>query len=290
MEHNFIDSKLLRKMLSSGLDELLSQKEYINNLNVFPVPDGDTGINMSLTLKGGIDSFMSADKVGVCLSKFAQGTLLAARGNSGVILSQFFKGFVKDTEGLDVFTIDSFIDAISNGRDKAYESVAKPVEGTILTLMRDASSFLLANRKDFVTFENLFSKLIKILNESLQNTPKLLPVLAESGVVDSGAAGFLAIFKGMAIALDDRILSSISDFDKTSQSSEAKLFDNLENNFGYCTEFILRLHNKEDFSLKSLTRFLESIGESVIAIQDEDVIKVHVHTHTPDNIVKHVQN
>lgn len=212
MEHTSIDSQLLRDMFMNGYKELLNQKEYVNDLNVFPVPDGDTGLNMSRTLQGGIDTLTDAPTVGGCLKSFARGTLMSARGNSGVILSQFFRGFVKDTEALEEFSIDSFISAIANGREQAYASVVNPTEGTMLTLMSDAVKALKESRSSFNTFEDLFTSLLSTLEWSLQRTPTLLAVLAEANVVDSGGAGFLAIFKGMAMAINGEILDNVASF------------------------------------------------------------------------------
>lgn len=289
MKHVIIDSLLLRDMLTNGFKELLKQKEYVNNLNVFPVPDGDTGLNMSKTFQGGVDSLIEADTVGGCLKSFARGALLAARGNSGVILSQFLRGFTKDTEDLDNFTIDTFIDAIANGREQAYASVVNPTEGTMLTLMTDAMNTLRENRASFNDFEDLFKALLIELEMSLKRTPSLLDVLAEAGVVDSGGAGLLAIFKGMAMAIDGELLDDIVIPEESTSTAIGMLDENDTNVFGYCTEFILQLfNNKIDVASFSVDKFIEDLtelGDSIVAVQDDIIVKVHIHTKTPEVVL-----
>lgn len=289
MKHIIIDSLLLRDMLTNGFKELLNQKEYVNNLNVFPVPDGDTGLNMSKTFQGGVDSLIEADTVGGCLKSFARGALLAARGNSGVILSQFLRGFTKDTEDLDNFTIDTFIDAIANGREQAYASVVNPTEGTMLTLMTDAMNTLRENRASFNDFEDLFKALLIELEMSLKRTPSLLDVLAEAGVVDSGGAGLLAIFKGMAMAIDGELLDDIVIPEESTSTAIGMLDENDTNVFGYCTEFILQLfNNKIDVASFSVDKFIEDLtelGDSIVAVQDDIIVKVHIHTKTPEVVL-----
>ncbi|MCQ2466938.1 MAG: DAK2 domain-containing protein [Clostridia bacterium] len=289
MKHVIIDSLLLRDMLTNGFKELLNQKEYVNNLNVFPVPDGDTGLNMSKTFQGGVDSLIEADTVGGCLKSFARGALLAARGNSGVILSQFLRGFTKDTEDLDNFTIDTFIDAIANGREQAYASVVNPTEGTMLTLMTDAMNTLRENRASFNDFEDLFKALLIELEMSLKRTPSLLDVLAEAGVVDSGGAGLLAIFKGMAMAIDGELLDDIVIPEESTSTAIGMLDENDTNVFGYCTEFILQLfNNKIDVASFSVDKFIEDLtelGDSIVAVQDDIIVKVHIHTKTPEVVL-----
>lgn len=289
MKHTVIDSLLLKDMLVNGYKELLNQKEYVNDLNVFPVPDGDTGLNMSKTLKGGIDNLIEADTVGGCLKVFARGTLMAARGNSGVILSQFFRGFVKDTEELEVFTIDSFIKAIANGRDQSYESVVNPTEGTMLTLMTDAMNCLQTKASEFEDFEDLFKELIIALEVSLKTTPTLLAVLAEAGVVDSGGAGLLAIFKGMAMAIDGELLDDIEIPEEDTKAPLTLLDETSNVVFGYCTEFILQLFNSKidvaGFEVDKFVKDLKELGDSIVAVQDENLVKVHIHTKTPEVVL-----
>lgn len=289
MKHVIIDSLLLRDMLTNGFKELLKQKEYINNLNVFPVPDGDTGLNMSKTYQGGIDSLIEADTVGGCLKSFGRGSFLAGRGNSGVILAQFFSGFTKNTENLENFTIDTFIDAIANGRNEAYAHVADPKEGTMLTLMTDAMNTLRENRASFNDFEDLFKALLIELEMSLKRTPSLLDVLAEAGVVDSGGAGLLAIFKGMAMAIDGELLDDIVIPEESTSTAIGMLDENDTNVFGYCTEFILQLfNNKIDVASFSVDKFIEDLtelGDSIVAVQDDIIVKVHIHTKTPEVVL-----
>ena len=287
MKHSMIDADMLATMLRNGYQELLSQKETINNLNVFPVPDGDTGLNMSRTMQGGIESLEEGLSSGQILKRFAKGTLMSARGNSGVILSQFIRGLAKGSDELDTMTVYDFIKAVENGRDQAYSTVVNPVEGTMLTLMTDASLILRKKESEIFDFEDLFKVLLPELEASLQRTPSLLPVLAEAGVVDSGGAGLLCIFRGMAKAVNGEILEQIAAMDENGKSAYLGLLDeNGKVEFGYCTEFILQLFQKKtdiaSFDIDSFIEELKKLGDSIVALQDENLVKVHIHTKEPE--------
>lgn len=295
MRHSIVDADMLATMLRNGYQELLSQKEAINNLNVFPVPDGDTGLNMSRTMQGGIESLESGISAGMLFKRFSKGALMSARGNSGVILSQFLRGLAKDTDLLDAITVYDFITAIENGRDQAYSTVVNPVEGTMLTLMTDATKILRARESEIYDFEDLFLVVLPELEASLQRTPSLLPVLAEAGVVDSGAAGLLAIFRGMAKAINGEILDEIASLEEANKTASIGLLDEDSSvEFGYCTEFIVQLFNKKidvtSFDIDAFIEELKKLGDSIVALQDENLVKVHIHTKEPEKALAFAHN
>ncbi len=290
MIHSKIDSSLMELMLTNGYNNLAANQEEINELNVFPVPDGDTGINMSMTMNGGIKTFSNADTVSKVLSDFSHGMLFAARGNSGVIFSQFIRGFADGAKGVDEMSVSDFVRSMNSGVKQAYKSVAKPVEGTMLTVMREASDFLDTNYKKFDSYEKCFAELLPAMQDSLSNTPQLLPVLKEAGVIDSGGAGLIKVFEGMSMALDDRLLD---DYKKeavnNAPAAVTSLPDNGKMTYGYCTEFILQLmfsdKRAEGFELEKMIEKLETIGDSIVAIRDENIVKVHIHTFTPEVVL-----
>ncbi len=295
MKHSIVDADMLATMLRNGYQELLSQKEAINNLNVFPVPDGDTGLNMSRTMQGGIESLESGISAGMLFKRFSKGALMSARGNSGVILSQFLRGLAKDTDLLDAIAVYDFITAIENGRDQAYSTVVNPVEGTMLTLMTDATKILRARESEIYDFEDLFLVVLPELEASLQRTPSLLPVLAEAGVVDSGAAGLLAIFRGMAKAINGEILDEIASLEEANKTTSIGLLDEDSSvEFGYCTEFIVQLFNKKidvaSFDIDAFIEELKKLGDSIVALQDENLVKVHIHTKEPEKALAFAHN
>ena len=287
MVHTTIDAELLRQMLKNGYQELMICKEEINDLNVFPIPDGDTGLNMTRTMQGGIESIGEGQSAGEMLKAFAKGTLMSARGNSGVILSQFIRGFAKDADDINEFTTEDFIRAGANGRDQAYSAVVNPVEGTMLTLMKDGASVLKVKKDQIGDFEGLFVILLSELEASLKRTPSLLDVLAEAGVVDSGGAGLLAIFRGMAKAVDGEIIEAVESSRPESVNSPLTLLDETSSvEYGYCTEFILQLFDRKypvaDFDIDRFIEGLKELGESIVAIRDEELVKVHIHTMLPE--------
>lgn len=289
---NTIDAAMLRKMFLSGAKSIESQKEYINELNVFPVPDGDTGTNMTLTIMSAAREVSQMENPTMeGLSKaISGGSLRGARGNSGVILSQLLRGFckeIKDYQKLDTIALSA---AFQKAVETAYKAVMKPKEGTILTVARggaEKAAELAVETKDLVYF---CEEIIKHMEEVLAQTPELLPVLKEAGVVDSGGQGLLEIVKGAF----DALLGKEVDFDKAvegttakgSQSSETVVnrenIDTANIKFGYCTEFIIMLekeyNEKTDAEFKA---YLESIGDSLVVVSDDDIVKVHVHTNDP---------
>jgi len=282
-----IDGAMLKQMLLSAAQFLEDNKETVNALNVFPVPDGDTGTNMSLTMQSAAKEILAlkTDKLGEVAKALSKGSLKGARGNSGVILSQLFRGFaefLKDYEQVDTV---QFAKALMGGSDKAYKAVMKPVEGTMLTVARVTAekSVKIANEtKDFTDF---FSRILDVAKDTLDNTPNLLPVLKQAGVVDSGGMGVLYIMMGAANALDEDFDLDISSFDAKDISlpsfSDTDSSQSIE--FGYCTEFFIKnLHPYiKDEDIEKLKQKLERFGDSIVVVGDMDLIKVHFHTNMP---------
>lgn len=292
-----LDGILYKKMLENGLALLANDENRINALNVFPVPDGDTGTNMRLTLEGGINNMPETNSLMDAAKGLSRGMLLGARGNSGVILSQLFKGqylYFKDKN--DASALD-FAEALEQGYKTAYNAVIHPAEGTILTVAREGIHLIKSNINSNTTLKELLIALIDQMEKSLANTPNLLPVLKEAGVIDSGGAGLVLIYKGMLKYLDneivkrnDVIVSKASAY--TSKENEA--FDeNSELIFGYCTEFILQLQNKKvdvnNFDVNKFIKYLESIGDSIVCFKDDTKVKVHVHTFKPGDVMNEAQ-
>ena len=287
MEHNIIDGKLFEELAASGAVCLKANKKTVNDLNVFPIPDGDTGDNMYMTLNGGI-SFLKSEKEQTLSAKseaLAHGMLLNARGNSGVILSQFFAGIAKGLEGVEKADVHVFAEALRAGVKQAYASVVQPVEGTVLTVAREATDYAISRIKNNSTADEFFRDYVAEMKRALDRTPELLSVLAEAGVVDSGGAGLLVIFEGMLGAMEGKHFeaSDLGAEEKTVDFS--KFNENSVMVYGYCTEFLLQLQtckvDPESFDINTIIEFLEGIGDSIVAFKTGSVVKVHVHTLTP---------
>ena len=289
-----MNGKTFRKLFMNGHQSLVNDVDRINELNVFPVPDGDTGTNMKMTMDGGFNAVYRSkeNNLGLLLKDLARGMVFSARGNSGVILSQFFKGLSLGLEGNESVGVEEFAAAMINGVHQAYKVVNNPTEGTILTVMREASQFAYDAKTE--SFEDYFKVYLTEAHKSLANTPELLPVLKKAGVVDSGAAGFIEIIEGMALAIDGHMLETIERTDFEVHTINPSGFNaDSELEFGYCTEFILQLQNKKvdikNFDLKVITDFLEQIGNSIVAFVDDDIVKVHVHTFEPGKVITYCQ-
>lgn len=294
----FIDGNMLKQMIISGANNLFNHYPEVDALNVFPVPDGDTGINMNLTISSGakeIQNRVDGDVYEISKA-FSKGLLMGARGNSGVILSQIFRGFSKALEGQKVISAQVLADALINGKDVAYKAVMRPVEGTILTVIREASEALKDQVTPSMSIEKAFDILLKEANASLERTPELLPVLKEVGVVDSGGAGLLKILEGFASALHGKVfekkMATVTE-DSPQQKAGAKVEDD---EFGYCVEFLLILpenplsEGKKTFAEKRFTSVLASHGTSLeIKREDEFSLHVHIHTLMPGSILVYVQ-
>lgn len=294
-----IDVNTLKDIFISGANNISNNYKEIDALNVFPIPDGDTGTNMMMTIQSGVKNIMDyeGDNCGELAVCFSKGLLLGARGNSGVILSQIFRGFGEAIKDIKELTIKDLSVAFNGGVKKAYKAVLKPVEGTILTVIKDSSNALdkFVNAHVEVSLSDALQVMIEEAKESLNNTPNLLPVLKEAGVVDSGGAGILKILEGfLAVSNGHKIEASSS---TTSQDTKYVLFDkvvdNEEDEFGYCTEFIMRLmpneEGKKEYNQEVLRKFLEDVGASVVLVHDDDLVKVHVHTYKPGDVFNFAQ-
>ncbi|MGI6161132.1 MAG: DAK2 domain-containing protein [Christensenellales bacterium] len=288
MQQTILDGALLRSMVFTASDLIEQNKAQIDSLNVFPVPDGDTGTNMSLTMQSVVKELTLADvsDMGSVSSAISMGALKGARGNSGVILSQLFRGFAKIIGNNAQVDVKLFAAALQGGVEAAYKAVMKPKEGTMLTVSRytaDAASESAEQTKDF---DKLFEVILESGRDILAKTPDMLPVLKQAGVVDAGGMGLLVIYEGFLKALRGEEVEVGERFEMGAHASEAPLFENdLENiTYTYCTEFlVIRLVSQDvDGLLSGLRDKLEEIGDSiVVAGDDSGIIKVHVHTDTP---------
>ena len=257
-----IDGVILKQMIISGTNNLYNNYPEVDALNVFPVPDGDTGTNMNLTLSSGTREISNLDieSIDEVAKVFSRGLLMGARGNSGVILSQIFRGFAQGLKGKSSATAQDLADAFALGKQVAYKAVMKPVEGTILTVVRESTQALLDNVTEDMPIDEVFDLLYKEACESLKRTPNLLPVLKESGVVDSGGAGFCKILEGFSLALHNKIVErNMPDVVESSDIIEED--DELETELPtqYCVEYILDLSKNPKLSRKKIfssNRFL----------------------------------
>ena len=292
-----LDGKKLKSMLISASNNLYNHYPEVDALNVFPIPDGDTGINMNLTLFSGLKEiqYRTDNDCYVIAKAFASGLFDGTRGNSGAITSQIFAGFAKGILNKSTLTVFDLSDAFIEAKKTAYKAVLKPVEGTILTVIREAGEKLASVVNENMSIEQAFDVLVKEANESLKRTPNLLPVLKEVGVVDSGGAGLCIVLEGMQSALLGKPIERKDETNLTSSNGEAQVLADAENTeFGYCTEFILKLGTVEEgkriFNINRFKSFLNSHGNSLVVIQNDDLIKVHVHTLKPGVVFNYAQN
>jgi len=288
MANQAISGTLFKKMVTNGAVNLKNNHKEIDHLNVFPVPDGDTGTNMQMTMMAGIKEVNSLDSQSIIdISKIlSRGLLMGARGNSGVILSQFFRGVYSEIAKIDngSATVQEFIQALVGGYQMAYRAVMDPVEGTILTVVRESAEKVLREQSNLNSVEEVLTLYLKQARETLINTPELLPVLKEAGVVDSGGAGFIKIIEGWVMALEGNMLNE-SEANFVPQEREhyhgAENLGDFEIKFGYCTEFIVKLHKPEKFNENFMKDPLSQMGDSLVVVTDDDLLKVHVHTNQP---------
>lgn len=286
---------LLKKMALGGAARLRSKADEVNKLNVFPVPDGDTGDNMRMTIESGIAAVenMDSDDIAAVMKAISHGMLLGARGNSGVILSQFFAGFSKGLQKSDKADVLTMGKALQKGVEQAYTSVMNPSEGTILTVARESVEYAVKRINPNSTIRTLFGDLVKEMYASLERTPEALAVLKEAGVVDSGGAGLFYIMDGF-----NRVLNGEQIKDDTPKSDAPKVKTVDTNAFGpdsvmeygYCTELLVQLQNSKTdidaFDIEELKSFLASVGDSVVAFKTESIVKLHVHTLTPEKVLE----
>lgn len=289
-----IDGSLFKKMVITGATVLHNNHPEIDALNVFPVPDGDTGTNMSLTFSAGaseIENLESNDIYEVS-KKLSKGLLMGARGNSGVILSQIFRGISMAFEGKKEVNAVELAYALQNGAKVAYKAVMRPVEGTILTVIRESSEEAVKYVREDMEIEDLFSYFVKEADKSLERTPELLPVLKEVGVVDSGGAGLLLVFTGFMAGLAGEVIERVEIKSESQKDALVEVESDSEEAYGYCTEFIFRLDpgKIKVFKEERLRNELERLpGNSIVVVQDDDIVKVHVHTLKPGNALNTAQ-
>lgn len=287
MSRTSLDCQTVKKMFIAGAQNLEAKKEWINELNVFPVPDGDTGTNMTLTILSAAKEVNSlSEPTFETLAKaISSGSLRGARGNSGVILSQLFRGFTKEIKGVEAVDGKIIARAFERAVETAYKAVMKPKEGTILTVAKGVAVKAMETAKKTDDLEIIFKEAIEHGDYILSQTPEMLPVLKQAGVVDSGGQGLMQVLKGAYnaflgketeftpyedIALDSQVVSETSDID----TADIK--------FGYCTEFIIMLEKHYDEEEeRSFKAYLESIGDSLVVVSDDDIVKIHVHTNDP---------
>ena len=296
MGMNYIDAGMLKRAFLAGAKGLEANKEWINELNVFPVPDGDTGTNMTMTILSAAREVAAIENPTMeSLAKaISSGSLRGARGNSGVILSQLFRGFTKELKGVDVITTTTLANALNRGTETAYKAVMKPKEGTILTVakgMADKASELVSQTEDIIEFAEA---VIAHGDYVLSQTPEMLPILKEAGVVDSGGQGLMQVVKGCLDGLKGKELDlSLDGVAKPAGASRsvtgasrsvtgAAGTQEADIRFGYCTEFIINLEKPYGEETEhEFKGYLESIGDSIVVVSDDDIVKVHVHTNDP---------
>ena len=294
-----VDSRMLSQLIGGGYENLNRHMEEVNDLNVFPIPDGDTGSNMLMTVEGGNRVTVDENEgVGTAARKIADGMLLSARGNSGVILSQFFDGIADGLKSYDEADTAVMRNAFKTGVEHAYAAVMKPTEGTILTVSREASEY--AAGQDHDDMSMFFKDFLRQARITLSNTPDMLPVLKKAGVVDSGGAGLIYIVEGMANALSGDIsLTGLESEEKPQAQAKQELNLDLFNEdseleFGYCTEILLRLQrskveNINSFDVNIIKEYLETVGDSIVCFKTGSIIKMHVHTMTPYKVLEFCQ-
>ena len=287
-----MDGQTFKETVIAGLGGLKSNIDTVNDLNVFPIPDGDTGENMGATLYGGVNAIAGDESlsVGEIASAFSRGAVMGARGNSGVILSQFFAGLADGIGEKQEIDAAGMGEAMREGVRRAYEAVATPVEGTMLTVLREATEAAVNSGAE--TLEEFFGNFALAAKEWTDKTPEMLDVLREAGVVDSGGMGVYYLAVGMEKALRGEKVDGAGELTESKKELDLDLFtENDEMKFGYCTEFMLRLTKKktniDDFDVNELRAWLENNGDSVVIFRTGTIVKVHVHTFEPEKILAH---
>lgn len=291
MANNKVSGTLFKKMVTNGAVNLKNNHKEIDSLNVFPVPDGDTGTNMQMTMMAGIKEVKNNETESIRdISKIlSRGLLMGARGNSGVILSQFFRGLYTEIAKIDSdsASVDDFIQALVGGYQMSYRAVMDPVEGTILTVVRESAEKVLQERENLKSIDEVLKVYLTQAKETLTKTPELLPVLKEAGVVDSGGAGFIKIIEGWVLALEGQELTEAEIFGDVISNEHlndyvgAHNLGDIDIKYGYCTEFIVKLFDYKQFDEDFMKEPLSQMGDSLVVVTDEDLLKVHVHTNQP---------
>lgn len=305
MKRTVLDVEAFISMLEVGGNRLSENAEYVNSLNVFPVPDGDTGTNMNLTYTSGIERVIKqhSDTVGEVGEDLAKGLLMGARGNSGVILSQLFRGFAKAIEGKTTIEAQDLANAFQRGIDTAVKAVMKPVEGTILTVARDSAAAGMQKAEQTDDIIEVMTAVLEEAQTSLENTPNLLPVLKEVGVVDSGGQGLVYIYHGFLESLTGESIPVKSADPNKANVTELAHQENFFNtahsvasediHYGYCTEIMVKIGEGEtvtdEFDYDTFRNHLDGIGDSLLVVSDDEIVKVHVHTETPGEVMNYGQ-
>lgn len=298
-----ISAKDFKQLIASGKSRLEENSEYVNSLNVFPVPDGDTGTNMNLTFTSGNQSVKESreDHVGELGKVLAKGLLMGARGNSGVILSQLFRGFSKAIEEEEVLTASTFAKAFDGGVKSAYKAVMKPVEGTVLTVARESAEAGMLKAEESNNIIEVMEAILEAAKKALKNTPNQLEVLKEVGVVDSGGQGLVYIYEGFLASLtgqapvESDAEEEMNDLIRV-EHHRSGVHDHMESEeieFGYCTEIMVRIGEGEtvdsEFDYDEFRNYLDTLGDSLLVVADEEIVKVHVHTETPGEVMNYGQ-
>lgn len=279
---------MFRDMIFSAANNIENNKQIINDLNVFPVPDGDTGTNMSLTMSSAKNELSDTDEteVGIVADRVASALLKGARGNSGVILSLLFRGFAKELTGIKEANGEDIAIALISGVKSAYGAVMKPTEGTMLTVARLSSDAALELSKTNKDILQVFEEIIKVSEETLAKTPDMLPVLKQANVVDAGGKGLIVIYDGMLSVLKDNIIIGVQEIikEETADKADFNTFKTEDIAFAYCTEFIIK--KKTGADSRNFQPFLYIMGDSIVAAEDGEIMKVHVHTNNPGRVLE----
>ncbi len=285
MKIQYIDGNMLKKLLFGAANCLEKNKEAVNALNVFPVPDGDTGTNMSLTMQSAIKQIrtLETDNIDRIATAASNGSLMGARGNSGVILSQLFRGFAKGMKDVDKIDTNTIAMALKLGSDTAYKAVMKPIEGTILTVARECAEMALNLSKQETDIVEFFKAVIKHGEETLDKTPEMLPVLKQAGVVDAGGKGLITIFIGALEALTGKEETLVEEIIVKDDMTHSIIDTNEEIKFGYCTEFII---NNSKIESNIFRDEIVSLGDSMLVVGGDNIIKVHIHTNDPGEVLQ----
>ncbi len=292
-----INGKLFAEMIIQGAQNLSNHADLVDSLNVYPVPDGDTGTNMNLTMTSGREAIEHniSQHIGELGKTYSKGLLMGARGNSGVILSQLFRGFSKELEAYEAINARQLAESFKAGVETAYKAIMKPVEGTILTVARDAADAAIHKVEETDDCIELMSYVLEEAEKSLENTPNLLPVLKEVGVVDSGGKGLVLVYEGFLKAMKGETVSSEAPkLDKDSLVNEEHDFHGVINTedivYGFCTEVMVRFDkSKRVFDEQIFREDMSEFGDSLLVINDDEIVKVHVHTETPGDVFNYGQ-
>lgn len=286
MSTNKIDAIVLKKALIGALNSLGENKEVVDALNVFPVPDGDTGTNMLLTMKSAVTNAVKEENKTVkeISSALSKGALLGARGNSGVILSQLLRGFKEAVEDKEYIDIEALMEAFVKASEVAYKAVMRPTEGTILTVSKDLASFASKNYRKYTELSKFADDSLIALEASLNRTPELLSVLKEAGVVDAGGKGLYCILKGaIEGARTENLEITVQDINKTKQTANRKEISTDNIKYGYCTEFII---TGDTSKVNEFKETISKIGDSMVVVALDDIIKCHIHSNNPGQVIE----